>query len=187
MDFVDWRKVKDFPKTDEEAKPRKLGRYRGQAYYNYIDELIRQAQERGEFDNLPGAGKPLEIEENVYAGDKAMGYSLLKNNGHAPPEVELMREIKAEQQRAEVKLERIKSWSHTLRTRRKPPTDADKRAFNAAVEKATTEYEEALRKLNGRILTLNLSIPTAMHQPMLKVEKLVQEFREACPPFVLYS
>jgi hypothetical protein len=25
----------------------------------YIDRLIREAQERGEFDNLPGAGKPI--------------------------------------------------------------------------------------------------------------------------------
>ncbi|HEX5138204.1 MAG TPA: DUF1992 domain-containing protein [Planctomycetota bacterium] len=26
---------------------------------HYIDRLIREAQERGEFDNLPGAGKPI--------------------------------------------------------------------------------------------------------------------------------
>ena len=187
MDFVDWRKIKDKTEADQEVKPRKLGRYRGKMYRDYIDELIREAEERGEFDNLPGAGKPLNIDENVYAGDKAMGYSLLKNNGHAPPEIELMREIKAERERAEAKLARVKSWSRALRTRRNPPTDADKRAFNAAVEKAATEYDEALRKLNRKILTLNLSVPTPMHQQMLNVERLVQEFRESCPLFVVYS
>lgn len=28
-----------------------------------IDRLIREAQERGEFDNLPGAGKPLDLSD----------------------------------------------------------------------------------------------------------------------------
>jgi DnaJ-like protein len=30
-------------------------------YESAADRLIREAQERGEFDNLPGAGKPLRI------------------------------------------------------------------------------------------------------------------------------
>lgn len=29
-------------------------------FENWIDRQIREAMERGEFDNLPGAGKPLE-------------------------------------------------------------------------------------------------------------------------------
>lgn len=31
------------------------------AHESHIDRMIREATERGEFDNLPGAGKPLEI------------------------------------------------------------------------------------------------------------------------------
>ena len=31
----------------------------GMSYENWIDKQIREAQERGEFDNLPGAGRPL--------------------------------------------------------------------------------------------------------------------------------
>ena len=30
-------------------------------YESAVDKAIRDAQERGEFDNLPGAGKPLQI------------------------------------------------------------------------------------------------------------------------------
>jgi DnaJ homologue, subfamily C, member 28, conserved domain len=30
-------------------------------YESAVDKAIREAQERGEFDNLPGAGKPLRI------------------------------------------------------------------------------------------------------------------------------
>ena len=30
-------------------------------YESAVDRLVREAQERGEFDNLSGAGKPLRI------------------------------------------------------------------------------------------------------------------------------
>lgn len=33
----------------------------GPGFENWIDRQIREATERGEFDNLPGAGKPLNL------------------------------------------------------------------------------------------------------------------------------
>jgi hypothetical protein len=59
------------------------------------ERKIREAMERGEFDDLPGAGKPLVMEEDL-AGVPAelrMAYKILKNAGFVPPEVELRREI----------------------------------------------------------------------------------------------
>lgn len=35
-------------------------------YESHIDRQIREAQERGEFDNLPGAGKPLPDHGELY-------------------------------------------------------------------------------------------------------------------------
>ena len=32
-------------------------------YESLVDRQIREAQERGEFDNLPGAGKPLDLSD----------------------------------------------------------------------------------------------------------------------------
>ena len=45
------------------------------------EQRIREACERGAFDSLPGAGKPLELE------DLRMAYKLLKNAGYVPEEV----------------------------------------------------------------------------------------------------
>ena len=59
MDFVDWRKSPDKPKIESERPKPRPNKFYGKAYLDYIDEQIREAQERGEFDNLPGAGKPL--------------------------------------------------------------------------------------------------------------------------------
>ena len=90
MDFVDWRKE---PEKKSINASENVGRKRGKKYQDYIEELIQEAQERGEFANLPGTGKPLELDDNPYAGDKTMAYHILKSNGFAPPEIELANEI----------------------------------------------------------------------------------------------
>ena len=181
MDFTDWRKTTDKQPTDTETtRPKK---YYGKQFEDYIAEKIHEAEARGEFDNLRGVGKPLNLDDNLYAGDKAMGYTLLKSNGYVPKEVELAKEIRSELERMETRLAKLRHQGRTLRSRRVPPFASEKRAFNNSVEKTALEYERALRELNSKILTLNVMAPTAMHQPTLDVEKLMQNFREASPLF----
>jgi hypothetical protein len=58
------------------------------------DERIRQSLERGEFDDLPGKGKPLELEEDSHIpADLRLSYKILKNANCLPPELELRKEI----------------------------------------------------------------------------------------------
>src|SRR5215467_11885889 len=127
MDFKDWRKAPD--KTSDEPVTPKIGRFRGKKYFDYIDEQIREALDRGDFDNLPGSGKPLNLDENFFTGDKAMAYSLLKQNGYAPPEVELAKEIRTRFDKTQEKLEKLRQQRKSLYTRRIPPFESEKRAF----------------------------------------------------------
>jgi len=58
------------------------------------EKKIREAIERGEFANLPGAGKPLRLEDDsMIPEDLRVAYKILKNAGCIPPELELRREI----------------------------------------------------------------------------------------------
>jgi hypothetical protein len=58
------------------------------------EEKIRAALANGEFDNLPGSGKPLRLEDDsAVEPDLRMAYRLLKNAHCLPPEVELRKEI----------------------------------------------------------------------------------------------
>jgi len=60
-----------------------------------IEQKIREAQMKGEFDNLPGAGKPVEIEDDRHVPeDLRMAYKILKNANCVPPELELKKEIR---------------------------------------------------------------------------------------------
>jgi hypothetical protein len=59
-----------------------------------IEEKIREAMEAGEFDNLPGAGKPLDLEAYFATpADLRLSYSVLKSARCLPEEVELRKEI----------------------------------------------------------------------------------------------
>ena len=63
------------------------------------DAHINAAIERGEFDNLPGAGKPLQLDDDTLVPPELRaGYRLLKNAGCLPPELTLLNEIRDVQQ-----------------------------------------------------------------------------------------
>jgi hypothetical protein len=60
-----------------------------------VEQRIREAMEKGEFDNLPGHGKPLHIEDDRHIPeDLRLAYKILKNADCLPPEVEALREIR---------------------------------------------------------------------------------------------
>ena len=59
-----------------------------------IEERIRKAQKKGQFDNLEGAGKPLKLDEDSHiAEDLRLAHKILKNANCLPPEIELKKEI----------------------------------------------------------------------------------------------
>jgi hypothetical protein len=55
---------------------------------------IREAIERGEFDDLPGKGRPVELEDlSAVPEELRAGYLLLKRAGLLPEEMELRKEL----------------------------------------------------------------------------------------------
>ncbi len=59
-----------------------------------VEEMIKKAQERGEFDNLPGKGKPIDLTEYFEMPEEVrVAQAKLKNAGMAPREVDLLKEI----------------------------------------------------------------------------------------------
>jgi hypothetical protein len=59
-----------------------------------VEALIKEAQERGEFDNLPGKGKPIDLSSYFETPEEVrLTQSVLKNAGMTSPEVEILKEI----------------------------------------------------------------------------------------------
>lgn len=60
----------------------------------HIDKMIQAAIDRGEFKNLEGEGKPLDLDAYFATPeDVRMGYSVLKSNNIVPEEVDRLKEI----------------------------------------------------------------------------------------------
>ena len=57
-----------------------------------IDARIEEARLRGEFDNLPGAGRPLPEEDLSVPEELRLANRILKNAGFVPPELDERRE-----------------------------------------------------------------------------------------------
>ncbi|AYH42163.1 DUF1992 domain-containing protein [Azoarcus sp. DN11] len=60
------------------------------------EQRIADALKRGEFDHLPGAGRPLVFDDELFQSpEQRMANRILKNAGFVPQEVLLRREIAA--------------------------------------------------------------------------------------------
>lgn len=63
-------------------------------FQRVVEERILEAQRAGAFDNLPGKGKPLELEDQSWVPEELrVAYHVLKNAHVLPPEAELLKEI----------------------------------------------------------------------------------------------
>ena len=88
------------------------------------ERKIEEAMERGEFDNLPGMGKPLCLEDLSHLPpDMRMAYTILKNSGFVEKNTEpgkmvcmhdLMKQI-PDEGAAYGKMQRLKVMTHRVR------------------------------------------------------------------------
>lgn len=64
---------------------------------HWMEQVMDEARARGDFDDLPGKGKPLNLADtDPFAGPEAEVYKVLKNAGFAPDWVELRKQVAAE-------------------------------------------------------------------------------------------
>ena len=64
-------------------------------FLRIVEQRIKEAQENGEFDSLPGQGKPLALEDDSHIPeDLRLAYKILRNADCLPPELQLKKEIR---------------------------------------------------------------------------------------------
>jgi hypothetical protein len=115
----------------------------------YVEQQIREAQARGEFDNLSGAGKPIDLgADNPYGAEWDTAYRMAKNAGAAPLWVELDKEIAQDTAALQGMLDRTAGYFATERARRIPAGAAGD-GDNAVAGKATGRAQRAWSWLFG--------------------------------------
>ena len=131
-----------------------------------IDRIIRESMDRGEFDNLPGSGQPIDLTENPYeAPELRTVHRLLRNAGFAPAWIEERKDIEAELHLAYSTLSR----AHQLYC---STGDYANRDWLRALK----EFRERTEELNQRIRAYNLRAPaTGFHRKVIDTEQLISE------------
>ncbi len=58
------------------------------------EKRIAEAVSKGELEDLPGAGRPLDLEDDKLVPEELrLAYRILKNAGYVPAELETLKEI----------------------------------------------------------------------------------------------
>jgi DnaJ family protein C protein 28 len=138
-----------------------------------IDEIIQQAMREGAFDNLPGKGKPLNLEENPFLDKEwQLAYHLLKQNGFAPEFIEQRQSIEMDLAAARQILTRAWAW--------RKQALAEGRAAELVQrewERARREFEIRIVEINDEIRKYNLHIPSqSLFKPPVKITTELQPF-----------
>jgi DnaJ family protein C protein 28 len=151
-----------------------------------VEKQIREAMERGDFDHLPGKGKPLDLDSNPFTpSDWQMAYKILKDAGMAPEWIELDKEIRRERDALMSWFSQQAEWQRKqIANARTLPADKTiaERARLASVREQTCEkFRQRANILNKMIDTFNLKAPRAdLHHARIRVDKEIQTFNDAC-------
>jgi DnaJ homolog subfamily C member 28 len=133
-----------------------------------IEEHLRKAIDEGKFDNLPGKGKPIRLDEtNPHADPEwELAYHMLKEAGYTLPWIETIREIEADIASARQDLQRAWDWQQAALSEHRPAV-----FIQAEWERALAAFKDKLSGLNKRIRDYNLQVPNARFQrPTLSLE-----------------
>ena len=151
-----------------------------------IDKQIREAMERGEFDSLAGAGKPLDLDENPFAPeDWRLAFKILKDHQVAPEWIETGKQIRDEIAALAQLLERQTQWQRERLAKIKllapDKSIAEHERLAQAREQTIRAYRQRAEALNKLIDTFNLKVPNAQLQvPRVRIDEELQRFVDAC-------
>jgi hypothetical protein len=68
----------------------------GMSIEKFVEDQIKKAMAEGEFDNLPGKGKPIDLDAYFQTPeDLRICYSILKGGSFVPEEVQMLKDIEA--------------------------------------------------------------------------------------------
>jgi DnaJ family protein C protein 28 len=126
-----------------------------------VEDLIKKAMQEGKFDNLPGKGKKIELQQtNPHADPEwEIAFGMLKNAGYTLPWIETLQGIKKDLEAAREEL-RL-AWLLYKFDYGQTKTAGDSAA---QWEHAKAAFRVKLDEVNRRIRDYNLHVPAVRFQ-----------------------
>ena len=121
-----------------------------------IEDHIRKAMEEGKFDDLPGKGKPLNLDDNPHADPEwQLAHHMLKSSGYTLPRIAARQEIETQVEAARSTLTRAWEWRGRSLQGGQPYAQAE-----AEWQRALQAFEGEVEKINKKIFDYNLQAPS---------------------------
>ena len=139
---------------------------------DWLDRIIEDAIRKGQFDDLPGKGKPLNLDPNPHEDpEKRLAHKVLHDSGYKLPWIDERNEIEAAIKNAQTILARDYD---------------DYRAIQSAPQArsvwdaATANFRARVVEINKRIDIYNLNVPAQVFQRMrLDAEMIIENLSKA--------
>ncbi len=140
-----------------------------------VEDLIKKAMQEGKFDNLPGKGKKIHLEESNPHADPEweLAYGLLKDAGYTLPWIETLQGIKKDIEAARDDLRQ--AWQvHKFDYGQLSASTSGA----ADWERSQQAFRVKLEAINKRIRDYNLQVPAVRFQrQVLDFEQEVQKVK----------
>jgi DnaJ family protein C protein 28 len=132
------------------------------------EDPIKKAIQEGQFDNLPGKGKPLKLDENPFADPEwELALHMLKSSGYSLPWIETRQAIERELADVQAELKRAWDWRQNALVQAQPAAQVE-----TQWKQRENVFREKITELNKRIRDYNLQAPSdRFHLLVLNVEK----------------
>ncbi len=132
---------------------------------NKIDEAIRS----GEWDDLPGKGKPLHLEDDSDVPEHLrLANKVLRDANVTPPWIDERREIDEHRLQVLALRERVFTKAHDIRSR------------NEEISPLLQQWQDAMLKFNKQVSAFEIKAPRGAQRPqMFRVREELQVFAQA--------
>lgn len=128
--------------------------------HDLVGIMMKKAIEQGEFGNLEGAGKPLDLGGNPFAPDEMhMAYKILKDNGYAPHWIELSKEIDLLREKLSKEVDAFKKYTQMVFSEKRSSGAIHR--YELKKNDFYSQNRECLSEISKKILDYNLNCPVS--------------------------
>lgn len=147
-------------------------------WQDLMDDLIEDGRRRGLFDDLPGQGRPLDLQENIYEGSNTLANQLMKNNDIRPPWLVLRLEVTGKIDKLRNAIDQ--TWNRYRTAFAQNRAESHRPALTLGWDEVCQRWQAEIDKLNREIETYNLKRPPG--QPEIFKLRLQDELERVGAP-----
>lgn len=147
-----------------------------------VERRIQEAQKGGQFDDLPGKGRPLDLRENPFVKPGwRSAHRMLKNGGFTLDWIQLDKTTRAELAQCQKLLEDQLLWASKALSSRDDGDDVHAE-LDDIYHWTVASYTERAEKLNKKIELFNLMVPLIyLQKHNVNIDEELLRFRKSWP------